>query len=398
MTPPRPSTPLAVPGGTRPNDVAALLTALRDRLTGDGPAVLPVDPASPPRPAAGTVPPEVAVVVSTSGSTTGTGQRVALDAAAVVASAEATHERLGGPGQWLACLPAHHVAGLQVLLRSVVAGTEPVVLDAADGFRPEALAAAARSMRDDVPTYVSLVPTQLARVMAAGPETLAAVSRFGAVLVGGAGTPAALLDQARAAGVRVVTTYGMTETSGGCVYDGVPLRGVDVEVDDEQRVWLAGPVLARGYLDDADATAQAFAVRDGRRWLRTADRGALDDGALTVLGRLDDVILSGGLNVDAGAVARVVHEDPALAQAVVVGVPDDHWGSLVTVVVTGPPPPLAELRDRIGARLGRAQAPRAVVAVAELPMRGPGKVDRRAVAELARQRLAAGSPGTDRLT
>lgn len=386
---------LARPGGTRPADVAALLTALRARLDGTGPAVRPVAPDQvAPAPTEPLVPAEVAVVLATSGSSTGTGRHVALDTAAVVASAEATHERLGGPGQWLACLPAHHVAGLQVLLRSVVAGTDPVVLDGAGGFRPEQLAAAAATMRRDVPTYVSLVPTQLTRLLAAGADVLTAVRTFRAVLVGGAGTPRPVLEQARAAGIRVVTTYGMTETSGGCVYDGVPLRGVEVEVDDEGRVWLGGPMLARGYLDD-DATA--FVTRAGRRLLRTNDRGELVDGVLTVHGRLDDVILSGGLSIDAGAVERVLLEDPRIAEAVVVGVPDAEWGAVVTAVVTGSAPPLTELRALVGDRLGRPHAPRAVVVLPELPLRGPGKIDRRAAAAEARRRLSTAAPGTEQL-
>ena len=390
-----PAPTLARAGGTRPADVAALLTVLQARLDGTGPAVRPVAPdQDDPAVTEPIVPAEVAVVLATSGSSTGTGRQVALDTAAVVASAEATHERLGGPGQWLACLPAHHVAGLQVLLRSVVAGTEPVVLDGADGFRPERLAAAAATMRRDLPTYVSLVPTQLTRLLAAGDDVLAAVRTFRAVLVGGAGTPGPVLERARAAGVRVVTTYGMTETSGGCVYDGVPLRGVDVEVDDDGRVWLGGPVLARGYLDD---DAPAFVTRDGQRLLRTNDRGELVDGVLTVHGRLDDVILSGGLTVDAGAVERALLEDPRVTEAVVVGVPDEEWGALVTAVVAGSAPPLAELRSLVGARLGRPHAPRAVVVLPALPLRGPGKIDRRAAAEEAARLLAAAAPSTEQL-
>src|SRR5690606_26378174 len=212
--------------------------------------------------------------VATSGSTSGTGHLVALDGAGLVASARATSARLAGPGQWVACLPVHHVAGLQVLVRSVVAGTEPVVLDTSAGFRAGDLAAAVRRLRPDVPGYLSLVPTQLARVMA-DEDAVSALRGLAAVLVGGARTAGALLTAARDAGGPVVTTYGMTGTGGGCVHDGVPLDGVDVEVDAEGRIWLAGPVLARGYLDDPAAASDTFRERDGRRWLRTNDRGAL---------------------------------------------------------------------------------------------------------------------------
>src|SRR5690606_37280409 len=303
--------PAAVlPGGTGREAVAALLAALPGALAGSAPAVHPVDPgaALPPGPA---VPPGVAAVVRTSGSTSGTGHLVALDGAALVASARATHERLAGPGQWVACLPSHHIAGLQVLVRSVVAGTEPVVLNTTDGFRATDLAAAVGRLRDDVPGYLSLVPTQLARVLA-DDVAVAALRRLSAILVGGARTAAGLLAAARDAGLRVVTTYGMTETGGGCVYDGVPLPGVAVDVDAESRVWVTGPVLARGYLDDPAADRDTFHVRAGRRWLRTADRGSLAGGVLTVLGRLDDVILSGGLNVSAAAVEQALGELPGL--------------------------------------------------------------------------------------
>jgi len=384
-----------LPGGTGEEAISTLLAALPAALEGPGPALRPVDPELPP-PGPLTAPPGVAVVVATSGSTSGTGHLVALDGAALVASARATHARLAGPGQWVACLPSHHIAGLQVLVRSVVAGTRPVVLDPAGGFRASDLAAAVRRLRTDVPGYLSLVPTQLARVMA-DDDAVAALRGLAAVLVGGARTAGSLLDAARAAGVRVVTTYGMTETGGGCVYDGVPLDGVEVAVDAASRVWLSGPVLARGYLDDADADRETFRERDGRRWLRTADRGRLDAGTLTVLGRLDDVVISGGLNVSAAAVEQALGELEGTGDVVVVGVPDDHWGALVTAVVAGDVPDLSRVRDHVAARLGRHHAPRALVRLSELPLRGPGKIDRLAAAALARELLAADDPRTERL-
>jgi len=385
---------VVLPGGTGPRAVSALLAALPAALDGSGPAVRPTDPALvPPSPV--TAPPGVAALVTTSGSTSGTGRLVALDGAGLLASARATHARLAGPGQWVACLPVHHVAGLQVLVRSVVAGTRPVVLDTTAGFRAGDLAAAVRRLDPGTPGYLSLVPTQLARVMA-DDDAVAALRALAAVLVGGARTAAPLLDAARAAGVAVVTTYGMTETGGGCVYDGVPLDGVEVEVDAESRVWLGGPVLARGYLDDEAADRETFQVRDGRRLLRTNDRGELTGGRLTVLGRLDDVVLTGGLNVSAGAVEQALGDLPGLGEAVVVGVPDEHWGAVVTVVATAAPP-LEELREHVAARLGRHHAPRALVRVPALPLRGPGKVDRLGAADLARDLLAAAGPGTERL-
>ncbi|WP_022917162.1 o-succinylbenzoate--CoA ligase [Ruania albidiflava] len=329
--------------------------------------------------------PEVALVLSTSGSSSGRGRPVGLTAAALRASAAATAERLAGPGQWLLTLPAHHVAGVQVLCRSVLAGTVPVRTPPGP-FRPEVLARTIAQMRTDVPRYVSLVPTQLVRVLRSE-EAVAALRSCAAVLVGGAATSTAVLTQARAAGVQVVTTYGMTETCGGCVYDGVPLPGVQVRLGAAGRVLLAGPMLAVGYLDGGE---QPFVEADGQRWLATGDAGQLTDGVLTVVGRIDEVIVTGGVNVHPVAVESALSEAREVAEVCVVGVPDAEWGQLVTAVVVPAPGSavsLAALRDRTG---GGPHAPRALVTVPSLPVRGPGKTDRRRVAALAAAQLAAG--------
>ncbi|MFH5822002.1 o-succinylbenzoate--CoA ligase [Georgenia sp. AZ-5] len=393
----------AVAGGTAPDAVAALTTALRRVLAGAPEVLVPHAPRQDGAAAltalrdrlALPVPPGTAVVLRTSGSTTGLGHLVALSADSLAASARATEQRLAGPGQWLLAVPTHHVAGLQVLVRSVLAGTAPVVLDTSEGFTPEALAEAARDLRDDVPGYLSLVPTQLVRVLAAG--ATAPLARLEAILVGGAALPPRVLERARDAGLRVVTTYGMTETGGGCVYDGVALPGVSVRLAEEDRIEISGPVLASGYLDDAAAHARTFVARGGERWLRTSDRGALTalpDGTrrLTVLGRVDDAINTGGIKVAPAAVERVLGEQPGIAEAVVVGVPDAEWGQLVAAVVTAPPgtapPSLADVRAFVTDRLGAAHAPRALLTLDALPLRGPGKVDRRAAARLAAAALA----------
>lgn len=374
-------------GGTDPGAVARLSAALRARLTDPTlPPLLPHEPgAVPHEPAVVAPPPGTAVLLRTSGSTSGTGRLVALSAAALVASARATEERLGGPGRWLLALPAHHVAGLQVLVRSALTGYPPVVLDTTAGFTPAALAAVVERAELPQRAYTSLVPTQLLRILDAGGGALAALRRFDAVLVGGAATAPELVTRARAAGVAVVTTYGMTETGGGCVYDGVPLPGVRLAIESAtDRVLVGGPMLAAGYVG---ATQQPFVVRDGVRWLRTADRGRLDGHRLTVLGRVDDVIVTGGIKVFPADVERALGD--AAPECVVVGVPDEHWGALVTVVVVGGPP-LAEVRRLVRERVGRPQAPRALVRVPALPLRGPGKVDRAAVARIAAERLITG--------
>ena len=308
------------------------------------------------------------LVVVTSGSTGG-GRAVLLPAAALTASAEATHERLGGPGAWLLALPVSAIAGLQVLCRGVLAGEPPTVL-----ARGERLGTAVTRMPAGR-RYTALVPTQLRRFLDAEPDGLRA---FDAVLVGGAATDPALLDRARVEGVGVVTTYGMTETAGGCVYDGRPLRGVEVRATDGG-VELSGPTLALGYRGDPAATAAAFV--DG--WFRTRDAGSLTDGVLTVSGRLDDVVITGGVNVAPAAVEAALRDHPDVADAVVFGRPDEEWGQSVVAAVVPEPgtaPDLPALRAWVSERLGAPAAPRELRLIEEIPALHTGKPDRRAVA------------------
>lgn len=377
---------LPIPDGPQARRV---LPALRDALDGHGPALLPVRPSGTPSPEPRGVlakneddPADpTALVITTSGST-GEAKEVLLPAGALRASAEATHTRLGGPGRWLLAMPAHHIAGVQVLVRSLLAGTEPGVLPLADGFTAPAFARAARPVLDQPgPHYTALVPTQLVRLLDAGSEELRA---FDAVLLGGAATPPALRARAEARGVRVVTTYGMSETSGGCVYDGRPLPGVRVHVDardndDAGPVSLSGPVLARGYRERPELTAGAFPGG----WFRTGDVGRWRDDRLEILGRADDMIITGGQNVPPALVERVLVTVPGVREACVLGVPDDEWGEAVVaavVPVDGQRPPSPdELRAAVRAQAGRAATPRRIVFLPELPLRGPGKPDRAAL-------------------
>ncbi|MGH4011686.1 MAG: o-succinylbenzoate--CoA ligase [Pseudonocardiaceae bacterium] len=319
------------------------------------------------------------VLLATSGCT-GQPKWVQLSATALAASATAAHARLGGPGRWLLALPAQHVAGLQVLIRAALAGSRPAVLDLRGGFDPAAFGTAAQQLareagRRHQRCYTALVPTQLARLLETG-----SLAGFDAVLLGGAAAPDRLLGQARAAGVRVVTTYGMTETAGGCVYDGWPLDGTRVRVSGEGNIELAGPMLATGYLDAPEETAAAF--RDG--WFRTADLGRLDaQGRLQVLDRADDVVVTGGLNVAPADVEAVLTGLPGVAAACVVGLPDPEWGQRVTAAVVpadpGRPPDPAALRAAARRLLTGAQAPKEIVLFDALPLRGVGKPDRSAV-------------------
>ncbi|MBA8827137.1 O-succinylbenzoic acid--CoA ligase [Saccharopolyspora lacisalsi] len=382
---------LTVPTGTRAVEV---LPALRRALDGDGPALLPLaedeptvarrvgealgageplepgedDPADP-----------TALVLATSGST-GTPKGVLLSASALRASATATHRHLGGDGHWLLAMPAHHIAGIQVLIRSLLAGTPPGVVDTTDGFRPDGFAAAARRVPAHGPRYTALVPTQLTRLLDDGGAGLTALREFDAVLLGGSATPPALLRRADESGVRVVTTYGMSETSGGCVYDGVPLEGVRVHLDDEPgAIGLTGPMLARGYR--RDPATEAFSAG----WFRTGDLGRWHGGRLDVLGRADDVVITGGVNVAPIAVERILTQDPRVREACVLGVPDAEWGQSVAAAVVPAdlttPPAVEELRAAVREQAGTAAAPKHVSFFEELPVRGPGKPDRRALRE-----------------
>lgn len=389
-------------GPTARSTADELTAALRAAIDGSGPAVGPVTttPGGPP----GSVPAAVALVVRTSGST-GAARDVMIDGAALVASATATADRLVGPGRWVLALPLGHIAGLQVLIRSILAGTTPAVLPAEGGFDPRGLARVAGAAGpSDLPLYTSLVPTQLHRVLAAcGPDgrlptELAALRRLDAILLGGAAVAPHLLDRARDAGLRVVTTYGMTETCGGCVYDGRPLTGVRVAVDADG-VRIAGPVLARGYLPaDGPAGARRADIddspfmtgADGVRWFRTRDLGALDDGVLRVLGRTDDIVVTGGHKVAPAAVEAALAGVPGVGQVCVVGVPDPEWGQALAAVVVpaaGASPTLDQVRSAVRRTLGTAAAPRHLLLVGSLPERGPGKVDRAEVGRHAAQAL-----------
>ena len=277
---------------------------------------------------------QAALLVATSG-TTGPPKVVELSATALIASARATHEVLGGPGRWTLHLPLTFIAGLQAAVRSIVAG-------------PGA-----------TQRYTAVVPTQLRRMMAD-------LRDFDAVLVGGAATPPALLDQAREAGVNVVTTYGMTETCGGCIYDGTALPGVTWRI--EETVVIGGATVADGYRGG---------VRFGGEF-RTADLGTVGpDGRLVVLGRADDIIVSGGVNVHPDTVAAALCRHPGVRECAVAGVPDTEWGEAVVAWVVGHVDP-AELRAAVRDELGLA-TPKSVHLVPAIPVLPSGKPDRRAL-------------------
>lgn len=363
-----------------PAALAALDAALAAALDG-GEAVLPLNSADPSAPALleamapeQPVEPDTAVVIATSGST-GAPKGVLLSPRALTASATATHARLGGPGHWLLATPAHYIGGLQVLIRARLAGTKPALLTGT-GFRPDEFAAAAAPvLAENGPRYTALVPTQLVRLLDDGGAGLAAAKAFDGIILGAAATSPKLRAQAAEEGVRIVPSYGMSETASGCVYDGIPLDGVSVEPDADERLWISGPVLSHGYRLAPELTAESF--RDGR--FRTSDRGRLlPDGRVEVLGRADDVINTGGVKVSAAAIERLLGAQPGVRDACVVGIPDPQWGEAVVAMVVASADEAA-LRAAVRAELGAAATPKRIEFADELPLRGPGKIDRQAV-------------------
>jgi o-succinylbenzoate---CoA ligase len=374
-------------------DAGRLVEPLARALDGTGPALLPLNaglPAArikqlidvfqpsvvmeadgeatvrsiPPGISAG-ISPGTAVIITTSGST-GEPKGVELSAAALPHSAGASLARVGArPGErWLLSLPASHVAGLQVIVRSLLSGTNL-------GLAP---AAAADALAASGCAHISVVPTQLVRLLDE-PGGAAALAGFSSVLVGGAAAGAAILDRARAAGINAVTTYGMSETCGGCVYDGVPLDGVRVRADDEGRLRISGPVLMNRYFGRPDLTRAAL---DGGEFV-TSDLGLVADGRVVIRGRADDVINTGGHKVIPGEVAAALSSCPGVREVVVVGRPDPVWGERVTAVVVPAdptdPPGLELLRIHVRETLPRYASPSEVELTEAIPVLPSGKPD-----------------------
>lgn len=378
------------------SDRAWLTTALVDALAGGDP-VCPVAPDAPEellrQLRALELQADTALVIHTSGSS-GMPKSVELSAAALTASANATHARLGGPGRWIVALPLQLISGVQQLVRSHLAGEQPVF--AASPHACEIVQAVQES-RSKV-NYLSVVPVQLARLLdmaAADREAADALRSLAAILVGGQAVPLQLRAAAHELGLRLVRTYGSSETAGGCVYDGVELDGVDVRIRAGE-VQLAGPQLATGYAGNPELTASRFITDNGTRWYRTGDSGELLGGMLTVTGRLDRVLISGGVNVSLDRVEGVLRELAGWESAVAVALPDEEWGQRVAVVrETGAGANGAEgsisqtdAVARVRAELGAAATPADVLELEQLPRLAGGKVDLQQLEKLVQQRLA----------
>ena len=319
--------------------------------------------------------PEIALVVPTSGST-GTPKGAQLTAHNLIASADATYQHLGGMGHWLLAMPAHHIAGLQVLIRSMVAGVEPLAIDVSSGFHIADFARATAELKETGErAYTSLAPLQLAKAM----DTqvgIEALQSYDAILVGGAATNPQLLDSAAKMNINIVTTYGSSETAGGCVYDGVALPGTEVRVTDG-RIYLGGPTIAHGYRN-----APGHDAFSEPGWFKTSDGGHLDAGVLTVTGRLDNIIDSGGLKLHPEVLESAMLRVAGVEQACVVGTPHPRLGQAIVAAYTG----RASMTDILvaleEADTPRWQLPKELKRLPEMPVTGPGKIDRQAVLKL----------------
>ena len=386
----RPLQLLEIPAGAA--GAGILLGALADALAGIGPA-LALAPAGDDeyaqriRNAVGfgrdstmpTVDADIALVLSTSGSL-GHPKGVMLPAACMLASAHSAHEFLDGPGSWLLAVPVTSVAGVQVLVRSLTAQTEPVVLASiggASGFDPAEFAKKAWALDPSLPAYCSLVPTQVARILE-HPDATSALQGFDAVLIGGARLPESVAEQLDDAYVQWYSTYGMTETSGGLFYNGTALAGaharlIDTDSSGTGRIVLEGPMIARGYLADQSASEAAFI--DGAHV--TSDLGRIIDGRLEVIGRIDDVVQVGGVNVALASIEEILQRH--CKEAAVLAEPDDTWGSSITAYVSEPARSETEYLDEVERILGRAARPRNVIEVRSIPHSPNGKPDREAL-------------------
>ena len=291
---------------------------------------------------------------------------------------------MGGPGAWLLAIPAERIGGALVVARATLDAT-PLAELAAGSFTPESFAAAARTLSSTHAgrRYTSLVPTQVVR-LARSDAGRAALAMFDAVLVGGAPLPPLGLD------ANLISTYGATETCGGCVYDGIPLDGVTAATSDDGRVRIAGATLADGYADGDDS---AFVTIEGTRWFETPDVGDWDGSRLTIAGRADDVIITGGLKAHPARIEHALEALPTIAAAAVVGTPDSEWGERVTAWVVPSEralstasgmPNLPDVRAALAPHLQPHELPRELWVIEQLPLTPGGKIDRRALRALAR--------------
>ncbi len=323
-----------------------LLEALLDALTGEGPALTTVEISQ------SSLDPKSALVLPTSGST-GSPKSVVLSAKALITNARSTHKYLEAKSgeRWSLLLPTHHIAGINVLVRSIELGTIPVGVDS-------------------IADYTAIVPTQLYRALHGDQKLLTHLQQCQAVLVGGAPLDPDLRAEAQSSGIKIIATYGMTESCGGVVYDGVPLTGIELRII-EGRIAIRGPQIALGYL------GEAFPLTDG--FFLTQDLGEIENGILKVLGRSDDQIISGGEKISLSAIENFLQGEFAHSEIIAFSKSDDQWGEKLCLASTGSFT-LEELTKKVKERFGNHAAPKELFQVEEIPYLSIGKPDRKKLA------------------
>lgn len=307
------------------------------------------------------VPSEIALVVDTSGST-GKPKSVAIASKALIASVNASHKYLGAtPGDtWSLLLPTNHIAGLNVLIRATALGSRVI-----DNRNKDKYVDA---------DFVSIVPTQLHKALTVDPALLEHLTAAEAVLVGGGPLSESLKKEANSKHVKVITTYGMTEMCGGCVYNQKPLDGVEVKISNEGLIQLTGPMIASGYLNEDGKIEKEF--ESG--WFKSRDIGELNAGLLKILGRSDEVIISGGEKISLVEVEDSIRKVLPNVDVIAFGLPDDKWGEKLCIAST-----FKINQEELKLKLRNLVTPKEMFVFESIPKTSMEKLDRRAAIELA---------------
>jgi O-succinylbenzoic acid--CoA ligase len=342
--------------------VSELMARIAKALVSDGPALAfgKVNSSH--------VPANISLVVATTGSS-GVSKEVGLSAGAILSSAKASNKYIGAEfgNTWSLLLPLTHIAGINVLVRALELGTEPLDL---------------RGVRNEYPKvdFTAIVPTQLFKALNGDRTLLHHLKDAKAVLVGGASLSTELYLQAESEGINIITTYGMTETCGGCVYNGTPLEGVEISITPERLIAIKGPVIARTYVGAATLWETSFS--DG--WFTSSDMGRLENGKLVIEGRSDDVIISGGENISLSAVERALHSHFPHKAFAAFSMNDNRWGDSLHIAIAGDGfPNENDVREYLSEHFGPSGSVKGFLHLPELPLIGIGKVDRRKLVEIA---------------
>ena len=342
--------------------IADITARLAKALAGEGPAIT-LGPIS-----AKTIPSDISLVVSTSGST-GDAKEVGLSAAALVASARATNKFFGASvGQtWSLLLPLTHIAGINVLVRALELSTIAIDARGVTGKYPDT-------------DYTAIVPTQLFRALNGDGDLLAHLQSAKFVLVGGSALDKNLGAQARTAGINIVESYGMTETCGGCVYDGRPIGDTSAEINRDGLIKISTASLATTYLNDASGWSSKLV--DG--YFLTSDLGEINDGKLTVTGRADDVIVTGGENISLTKVEEVIRNTFAGIECAAFAIADQQWGQALHLAIAGKvKPEISKINESLSSQISAAAKVKRVIYLDKLPRTSLDKVDRGELAKLA---------------